>query len=73
MAEQVLLNIERPDVGITYTPASLEAEAGDELAAAELGLHALARHAVALRSQLGLRVPAILVAVIEAETFKELG
>lgn len=73
MAEQIVLNIERPAVGISYAPASAEAEAGDELAAAELGLHALARHAVALRSRLGLRVPTILVAVVEAETFRELG
>ncbi len=73
MAEQVLLNIERPAVGITYTRASPEAEAGDKLAAMEFGLYALTRQVVELRAQLDLRVPAILLAVLEAETFRELG
>jgi hypothetical protein len=69
--ERVTIIIDKPEVGIHYQPETSEAETGDELAASELGLHALAQHIVALREQLGLRVPSVLRQVIEANTWRE--
>jgi len=57
MAEQIIINIVRPDVGIEYRPESHEAELADRLAACELTLHALAQHVRKLRGCWVYRVP----------------
>jgi hypothetical protein len=72
MAERIVINIARPEVGIFYEPESPEAEAADQLAAAELGLHALAQRALQLRSHLGLQLPTALTNIVVAETWRDL-
>jgi len=59
MAEQIICNIVRPEVGISYIPESKEALLPDRLAAAELSLITLAKHICDIRSELGLPCPPI--------------
>jgi hypothetical protein len=66
MPEQITINIVRPEVGVQYIPATREAELGDELAAVELGLRALARHAITLRERLSRQVPQVPIEVVQA-------
>ncbi len=63
MPDQVIIYIERPEVRIQYIPESLEAEVLDQLAAVELGFHALSRHIREIRKGLGMRVPDEVMAV----------
>jgi hypothetical protein len=42
MAEQIIIDIVRPEVGVEYCLESQEAQPEDQLAACELALHALA-------------------------------
>jgi hypothetical protein len=70
MAEQIIVNIVRPDVGIEYRAESKEAELGDRLAASELALHALAQNVRDLRSSLGLPCPDVVEAMIASDTWR---
>jgi citrate lyase beta subunit len=72
MAEQITINIVWPEVGIQYHPESIEAAAQNRLFAFELGLNALAARAILERQQQGRPVPAVLRALVEACTFREL-
>ena len=70
MAEQIIINIVRPEVGVEYRAESQEAELPDRLAAAELALHALARHVRELRSTLGMSCPAVVANLADSETWR---
>ena len=59
MAEQIIRNIVRPEVGIGYTAETPEAGLTDRLAAAELSLITLAEHIRQMRATLGLPCPQI--------------
>lgn len=69
--EQIVITVARPEVGIEYLPASDEAEIGDERAAAELALHALAQYVISLREHGGLSVPRALTELVQAETWRD--
>ncbi|MCC6444115.1 MAG: hypothetical protein IT210_11765 [Armatimonadetes bacterium] len=66
----------RPEGGeqvvIDYEPITREAGAGERMMAVELALHALAQDAIRGRQAVGMAVPAILLAVVETGTFREL-
>jgi len=68
--EQIVITIARPEVSIQYLPVSAEAEIGDERAAAELALHALAQYVISLREHDGLSVPRVLTELVKAETWR---
>jgi len=68
--EEIVITIARPDVGIEYRAVTSEAEMADRQAAVELGLHALARHAVELREQQGRPVPEALRAFVESDLWR---
>ena len=70
MPEQITINIVRPEVGIEYRAESQEAELPDRLAAAELALHALARHVRELRMHLGRPCPKLIDDLVESETWR---
>ncbi len=70
MADQIIITIQRPDVGIKYNPESPEAEMLDELASMELGFHALSRHIRHLFQELGMRVPDEVTAVYNSDAAK---
>ena len=70
MAEQIVINIVRPEVGIEYRAESQEAELADRLAACELGLHALARHVAELCSTLGRPCPKAVADLIASDTWR---
>jgi hypothetical protein len=70
MAEQIIINIARPDVGIEYRPESNEAELADRLAACELALHALAQHVRELRGMLGLSCPDVVENLAVSDTWR---
>jgi hypothetical protein len=72
MPESITINIVGQEVGIQYHPETSEAEFRDEMLARELGLHALAVQAILHRQQQGVPVPAVLIAVAQAHTFREL-
>lgn len=59
MENKVILHVVPMEVGVEYVPGSQEAEPMDQLRSMEFGLHALAGQVVAMRQQLGLRVPGI--------------
>lgn len=67
MSEQVIVNIVRPEVGITYCPESLEAELPDQLAACELALHSLAYHVREIRRALRLPCPEEIEHLIDSD------
>lgn len=71
MAEQIIINVVRPEVGITYRPESPEAELPDRLAAAELALHALARHVRELSSQLGRACPPVVERLAASDMWRQ--
>ena len=66
MPEHIEIQIDRPMVGIRYIPESIEAEILDELAACELGFHAMSQHIIDLRKRAGLRVPDEVMAVFNS-------
>lgn len=70
MAEQIIVNIVRPEVGIDYRAESPEAELTDRLAASELAVHALAKHVCEMRSTLGLECPALIKNLAESNTWQ---
>ena len=70
--ERITLHFERQEVGIEYHPETPEAELRDAMRATEIGLHALAAHAIRQRQETGLAVPPALLALVEAHTFREL-
>lgn len=70
MAEQIIINIVRPDVGVEYRAESQEAEIPDRLAAAELALHALAQHVRELCGTMGLPCPPEVSALIDSDLWR---
>ena len=70
--ERVILNIAGNEVGVFYEPATSEWGEADEHAAYELGLIALCQRCMDKRAQRGLRIPGVLIALIEAGTYREL-
>ena len=68
--EEIVITIARPNVGIEYRSPTSEAELGDRLAAVDLGLHALARHAIDLRQQQGMPVPEALEALVNSDLWR---
>ena len=71
--ERIIITIARPEVGVEYLPETQEAEVGDQQAAIELALHALAQRAVELRRGVGRGVPPVLEALVNAHTYKDFG
>lgn len=71
MAEQVIVNIVRPEVGIEYRPESQEAQPDDQLAACELALHALAQRVQVLRAALGRPCPEVVVNLISSDLWRQ--
>jgi hypothetical protein len=69
--EEIIITIARPDARIEYHAVTSEAELADRQAAVDLGLHALARHAVELREQQGLPVPESLRAFAESDLWRD--
>ena len=72
MAEQITIDIVGNVVGVQYYPESSEAVFLNEMAARELGMNTLAKQAVEFRRRNGIPVPAVLDAIAQAETFREL-
>jgi hypothetical protein len=70
VAEQIIVNIVRPEVGIAYLAESPEADLPDRLAAAELALHALARYLRKRRSEMGLPCPSEVVAIVDPDSWR---
>ena len=68
--EEIVITIARPDVGIEYHASTSEAELGDRQAAVDLGLHALARHAIDLRQRQGKPVPEALEALVSSDIWR---
>ena len=66
------VKIDWPQVVADYLPASEEATPRDHLEALEVTIHTMARKAIVMRQHLGLHVPGILVALVEADTWREL-
>lgn len=71
VGNKITINVVPMQVGIGFEPASADAEAMDQLRAMEIGLHALARHIVNLRQEIGLRTPGIYLALLEANAHQE--
>ncbi len=70
--ERITIHFEGTEVGIEYHPETPEAELRDALRATEIGLHALAQHALRQRQEAGLALPPVLQAVVDAATYREL-
>ncbi len=70
MPEQIIVNIERPEVGIVYHPASHEAAPEDEIAACVLGIHTIARHVHNLSTMRGLQCPPEVELVLATDLWK---
>ena len=70
MAEQIIINIVRPDVGIEYRQESSESELADRLAATNLALHALAQHSRELHAMSGLVCPPVINNVAESDIWR---
>jgi hypothetical protein len=71
MGNKITINVVPMQVGISYEAASAEAEPMDQLRSMEFGLHALTSQIIKLRHDLGLRIPGIYLAVLEANTHQE--
>ena len=69
--EEIVITIARPEVGIEYRALTSEAELADRQAAVDLGLHALARHAVDLRQRQGKSVPEVLNLLVQSEIWRD--
>lgn len=72
MAQQIICNIEMPEVGISYISDSKEALLQDRLVAAELSLITLAKHIREVRSQLWLPCPHV-VSILAASDEPQAG
>ena len=72
MAERITINFVGREGGVQYHPETSEAEFRDEMIAREMGLHVLAAQAIEQRRLAGTPIPAVLVAIAEAHTFRDL-
>lgn len=70
MAEQILINIVRPEVGVEYRPESLEAQPEDALAAYQLGMHALARQVQMMCRALSQPCPEAVETVVRSDLWR---
>ena len=70
MAEQIVIIIDRPNVGVHYKAATPEAETRDQLAASELALHALAQKVRDLHSTLGLACPPVVLNLASSDLWR---
>lgn len=72
MPESISINFVGREVGVQYHAETLEATFRDEMLAREIALQVLASQAIEHRRQHGMQIPAALVAVLEANTYREL-
>lgn len=70
MAEQIIINIVRPEVGVEYVPESQEAQPADQLAACELALHALGRRGQDLCAALHRPCPEVVANLVRSDLWR---
>jgi len=70
MAEQIIINVVRPEVGIEYRQESPESELSDRLATSKLALHALAQNVRDLHAMLGLVCPPEIENLAESDIWR---
>jgi len=69
MADQVIVNIARPEVGIAFIAESPEAMLADRLAACQLALHGLARQVQGLHQVLGTSCPNVVEQMVASDSW----
>ena len=70
MAEQIICNIVRPEVGVGYIAESPEWEKADKLAAAEISFTTLAKFIRQTREELGLPCPSLVSLVADSDLWR---
>ena len=67
MSEQILINIVRPQAGVSYRAETPEAEPADELAACQLAFATLAHHMRRLYAEVGVPCHPLVDAVAQSD------